>query len=188
MTEKFEHEGSWWLPDRPEKQIRGTLKFDQEEGGTLNLEESFQSFEDVGETVELKFELIKAEIILGILSDSEHITLYSCESYTPQLFPPTFYVDSILIGAHFQKPLEIKFKSTSIKYAYLDQWSLSFLPESTKVISKPIPVNINNDFKICISVPYQSNNKLIGKLETYVKNNINIEVESSAEKPLNEYR
>ncbi len=58
MIEKFEYKGYWWLPNRPETKIPGTLTFNPDEGAILDLEGSFK---DVGD---LK-RLLRPEVILG---------------------------------------------------------------------------------------------------------------------------
>lgn len=35
MMDKFEYKGIWWLPDKPEKKISGTLRFTHNEGAIL---------------------------------------------------------------------------------------------------------------------------------------------------------
>ena len=42
MMDKFEYEGIWWLPDKPEKQVSGTLRFTPNEGVILDLIGSFK--------------------------------------------------------------------------------------------------------------------------------------------------
>lgn len=42
MSEKFEFKGIWWLPDKPEEQISGTLRFVAAEGAVLELIGSFK--------------------------------------------------------------------------------------------------------------------------------------------------
>jgi len=39
MLKPFEYEGIWWLPDKPEEQIEGTLRFDPSNGVNLELKE-----------------------------------------------------------------------------------------------------------------------------------------------------
>jgi hypothetical protein len=37
MEKSAEYQGYWWLPDEPEEEVPGTLKFDPNEGASLNL-------------------------------------------------------------------------------------------------------------------------------------------------------
>ena len=45
MMNKFEYEGIWWLPDKPEKQVSGTLRFTPNEGAILKLIGSFKVYQ-----------------------------------------------------------------------------------------------------------------------------------------------
>ncbi len=47
MIEEFEYKGKWWLPDKPEKQISGTLRFNPTDGAVLELIGSFKDFQDM---------------------------------------------------------------------------------------------------------------------------------------------
>ena len=115
MIEEFEYKGIWWLPDKPEKQISGTLRFTPNEGGVLELMSSFKDIQ------------VEPEIILGVSSNGKNITLHKCfDTKTNFNFPgfltSSFYANVIFIGAHFQKLEDIKFKSISIHYSHLDEW------------------------------------------------------------------
>ena len=66
MMDKFEYEGIWWLPDEPEKQVSGTLRFTPNEGAILDLIGSFKDIKEIN------------KIILGISSNGKNITLHKC--------------------------------------------------------------------------------------------------------------
>lgn len=44
----FEARGTWWLPDKPDAKVSGTLNFDPETGGTLSLIGSMRSWHERG--------------------------------------------------------------------------------------------------------------------------------------------
>lgn len=65
MNERFEYQGYWWLPDTPEEQAPGTLKFDPDEGPTLNLVGSFGGIKGSSGTIEDLFPSSELGLILG---------------------------------------------------------------------------------------------------------------------------
>ena len=166
MIEEFEYKGIWWLPYKPEDRISGWLKFSPNEGAVLDLIGSFKDISSIEKI--LKEKILKLEIILGISSDGKNITLYKCfETKSNFSFPglstSSFYADNVFVGAHFQKPEDIKFKSLFVHYLYLDEWvdvsgfDIQYLPDEEKVIvtyKRPLPIqatidncNISLDFE-----------------------------------------
>ncbi len=118
--ENFEYKGLWWLPERPENTVTGTLRYTSSEGILLELVGSFNEIKDVGK-------MLSPEIILGISSDGKPITLYKCFEKSSVLSSPglqtsLFYVSLVFVGAHFQDAKDIKFNSMSVYYSYLDEW------------------------------------------------------------------
>ena len=115
MMDKFEYEGIWWLPDKPEKQVSGTLRFTPNEGAILDLIGSFKDTKEINKMLEL-------EIILGISSNGKNITLHKCfetksNVSVPGLLTSSFYANEVFVGAHFQKSEDIKFRELSIRYS-----------------------------------------------------------------------
>ena len=114
MMDKFEYKGRWWLPDKPEKQISGTLRFTPNEGAILDLIGSFKATKDINK-------ILKPEIILGI-SNGKKITLHKCfetklnNVSVPESLTSSFYANEVFVGAHFQKSEDIKFRELSIRY------------------------------------------------------------------------
>jgi len=68
MIEGFEYKGIWWLPDKPEEQVSGTLRFTLDEGTISTLIGPFKDTKDMNKTLE-------PETILGVSSDGKNITL-----------------------------------------------------------------------------------------------------------------
>lgn|GEM_PF-1868861 len=145
LTDRFEYEGLWWLPDNPDEKISGNLLFDPDEGATLKLISSYnldeivgnRSFDpDEGATLKLigPFKSIqnldtlsKYEVIFGISTNGKYITLYNCMEIRcslnlPGLLVSQYYVDTIIMGGHFLKPADIQFKKVSVMYQYLNEW------------------------------------------------------------------
>lgn len=120
MIGKIKHKGLWWLPDRPEKRISGTLKFTPWSGGILDLIGSFKD-------ARYSDKLSSHEIILGTSAGGIPITLYGCfetksRISTPGFSTSSFYVGMIFVGAHFPKKEDIKFKQLKIHYSHLNRW------------------------------------------------------------------
>ena len=155
MMDKFEYEGIWWLPDKPEKQVSGTLRFTPNEGAILDLIGSFKDTKEINKMLEL-------EIILGISSNGKNITLHKCfetksNVSVPRLLTSSFYANEVFVGAHFQKSEDIKFRELSICYSYLDEWvnisgfNIQY-PDKSEVVIKykqpePIQASIGEDCK-----------------------------------------
>jgi len=202
---KIEYKGVWWLPEKPEEQIPGTLKFTPDEGAILELAGSFKdiSFKDI----ENMDKMLKSEIILGVSADGEKITLYKCfESdfeitVRPsfQKFPTSvFRAEFVFIGAHFQKPEDIKFKSISVHYSHLDEWvnisgfTFQYKSDTGEFLIKyklpePIQAKINKDCKISIDFKVTYPTRSIVQKEANIKQRTYIRIEHSIEKSLDEY-
>ena len=121
MIKEFEYKGKWWLPDKPEEQISGTLKYSPVNGAILDLIESFKKNRD-------RNLLLQPDIILGNSSDDEEITLHKCFETSFNISSrgftsSSFYANIVIIGQHFPKPKDIKFRNLSVNYQYFEEWS-----------------------------------------------------------------
>jgi len=120
--EKSEYQGYWWLPDKPEKGVPGTLKFDPDEGANLNLLGSFQEATDLWRMLDL-------ELILGRSAKGDPITLQDCgetksnrkigEGFTTS----SFHARTVFVGEHFQSPDDVGFERLIVEYLHLDAWA-----------------------------------------------------------------
>ncbi len=126
MTERFKITGEWFIPTNTENRITGILLFDPNEGTELEL---------FGSLLKDKFlpEFINQEIILGITSNGEQITLYRCtmtkfeggsifakeESGKPST---TYSVEYLLKGLHVQDSTELVFNQISSNLFNLGEW------------------------------------------------------------------
>lgn len=196
MIEEFEYKGRWWLPDKPEKQITGTLSFTPGEGAILDLIGSFKDAKKAGSMLE------SAEVILGRASNIGDITLYKCFenklSYSPAGFQTSsFYANMIFIGAHFQKSEDIKFKSISVHYLHLDEWAnisgfdIQSLPDGGIVIKyklpEPIKIRIDDDCEVCIITRAEFSPHHVVQKDATIKQRTYIKIETSEEKSFEEY-
>lgn len=194
MFDGFEYKGVWWLPEKPEKRISGTLRFDPNKGIILDLIGSFKDIEDMAK-------LSIHEIILGVSSDGKNITLYkNIESKSDASFPglmtSSFYVSKVFVGAHFRRSNDIKFKKLYIHYLYLDEWvnisefTIQSKDNEKEVLIKyklpeSIQVNIDRGYKMFIifeDIKHFSPPKKVSiEQKTY------IQIEPSEEKSLDKY-
>lgn len=72
LLKEFRCTGTWWLPENPTKQVRGTtFNFSQSEGAILELDGMFD--EEL-----LAREICNPIIVNGLSSDGKDITLYRC--------------------------------------------------------------------------------------------------------------
>ena len=121
MINEFEYKGIWWLPDKTREKILGTLKVTPTTGATLDLIGSFKNITGMNN-------FLNPEIILGISSDGKNISLHERLETTSNLssydfLTSSYYVNKVFVGAHFQRTEDIRFKSLSVHYLYLDEWS-----------------------------------------------------------------
>lgn len=116
---QFEYNGIWWLPENPDNMISGTLKFHPIEGINLELIGSFKEIKDFNA-------MLQHEIILGVSSDGENITLYKCyesQFNLARFSTSSFFVNIIFEGHHFKKEEDIILDSLSINYSRLEEWT-----------------------------------------------------------------
>ena len=121
MIKEFEYSGKWWLPDKSDDQIFGTLKYSPVNGAILDLIDSFKKNRDINL-------LLQPDIILGNSSDFEKITLHKCFETSFNISSSgstssSFYTNIVFIGQHFLKQEELKFKNLSVNYPYFEEWS-----------------------------------------------------------------
>ncbi len=71
MQNNFEIKGFWWIPEKPDKKNRGTLKYIPNEGIYLEVDGFFGELPDIN-TIE------GFDTILGVSNKNEQITLSKC--------------------------------------------------------------------------------------------------------------
>jgi len=196
MIGEFEHKGIWWLPDKPNEQMSGTLRFTPDEGAILDLIGSFKDIKNMNK-------ILQPEIILGVSSNGKNITLHSCfETKSSFSFPgfqtSSLYANSVFIGAHFQKSEDIKFKSISVHYLHLDEWvnisgfDIKPLWEEKEVIIKyklpeAIEADIGNGLKILINIRATWPSLSLVQKEATIKQSTEVKIETSEDKPFEDY-
>jgi hypothetical protein len=116
---ELELKGHFWLPNKPEARLQGTLSFTYSEGITLELTGAFEGTEGQGP--------FRTDIILGRSFAGKNITLYECllaetSASGSQAIETKFHASVLFAGAHFPKRDDIKFRRASVRYKHLDAW------------------------------------------------------------------
>lgn len=122
MPERFPMRGEWWLPDRGDSRIAGTLRFSTEEGPSLDLIGSLWRLQ---EGIRYTLEAVREEIILGY-AQGQDVTLHGCHGFplpgAPGSTETSWRVGVVFTGTHFQCPEDIRFTDMTVRYSGLDEW------------------------------------------------------------------
>lgn len=128
---EFECSGKWWLPKDKRRKFSGTLKFDIEHGGTLEL---------VGIVGHIwNFQLINTKLTIFGTTNEGKISLFNCTltnmtNSKSKLSSISFKFDGGVIGRHVLEEENLSMKSVKVYYSYLNVWSKSFRNYYSKVI------------------------------------------------------
>ena len=114
--ESRKYEGWWWFPGEERDRFPGILRFDPNEGATL---EVIGNINEGGPFKKAQmFEYMNKEVVLGI-SSTEEITLYKVSQkqvhFATYLNLGQFDVGWVFIGAHFSKDA-IGFKTALVGF------------------------------------------------------------------------
>lgn len=156
MTEKFEYDGFWWLPENPDEQIPGTLIFDPTQGAFLNL---------LGAFGERRKEPLNCDIVLGI-SRNNQITLYNCRE-AKQVFPSFYFTPStilaetVLVEKHFCRKEDITFRKIEVYYSHLDEWVNISGFDSNLLTKAYDDLKNQGEFTVAYKYPELSKNKAV---------------------------
>ncbi len=162
-TENFTTFGYWWLPENPDHQLPGMLKY--EVGEPIKLE-MLGAFNEEWHKGNLAGNIETP--ILGIDSKGRAFTLFHCHYSMTLHFPgcPTTLLTSQLAfdGVHFNNLEEAVFNNISVYFSYLYEW---FEPPTKQLRYTFIDDKIHS-----ISISYMP----IPKIAVDIENNILIEV------------
>ncbi|SDF70520.1 hypothetical protein SAMN04488589_1179 [Methanolobus vulcani] len=128
--ESFEITGKWWLPNKPEKKVHGTLNYSPSSGGELKI---IGLLHDRPKVISDGSEFQDEDLILG-MAEGRFITCYKCRkikhsfSFIQGIDEGTlvFDVEFIFEGYHFLREDDILFDEISINYSNLEHWLLDF--------------------------------------------------------------
>ncbi len=118
--------GIWWLPEKPDERRSGTLRYSEQSGALLDLFGNFPVNNTGEKPLIFELETLRHhEIILGIGSKGENLTLLDCDGIetTIHLFTfdnPRIRAEYVLVGALIDSPLTVK--SLSSRLDNLNVW------------------------------------------------------------------
>jgi len=147
LFDNFELKGIWWLPEKPDLRVSGTLKFENEKEISLELLGAFREIKSLGSS-----NFFQPDIILGISDNGKICTLFkNFEVQTRLNFPgiqtSKFHSNYLFIGKHFKGSNEIRFSSLQVNYTNLENWL------ATSPFSLEIPNNIKGEWKLTHNWP-----------------------------------
>jgi hypothetical protein len=160
MDEGFEYQGHWWSPEEPDEKLPGILRFDPEEGTSLNLFGSLRTPEGDADKIP----------ILGLSMDNTPITLTNLirppsipgiPSGTLRFGSSTVTAGMVIVGEHFEREEDIGFERLMVEYLHLDAWAgvsgfeIAFIddPDTHPItvrheLPDPIAANVGDEYKV----------------------------------------
>lgn len=115
-----EYTGLWWLPEKPEAKVAGTLRIDEALSVELLLVGSFRGLEALQHSFELP-------LILGAGSGMLITLAYCFESGSnisaPGIATTRFKPGMTLLGAHVSQLEDIEFEKVYARYEHLEEWA-----------------------------------------------------------------
>lgn len=125
MIDNFEIMGLWWLPEKDNKKIPGTLKFVADKEIKLELMGSFH--ESINQALKSK-QPLNFEIILGV-SKGISFTLFKSEELNTsfgaansEFILSTFQCKYIFKGVHFFSVNDVNFAQMVVGFTHLEDW------------------------------------------------------------------
>ena len=119
LVQSVDYTGEWWLPQDPGQRVAGVLHFTGSDAPRLMLIGSFRDSSTMGQA-------FRTPIILGETDRASQVTLYGClETRTTlgTLYTAEFVAEAILEGHHFETRESVAFRSLSVSYDNLIDWT-----------------------------------------------------------------
>lgn len=121
LYDSFTHEGFWWLSDKPEEQVAGTLTFSQAEGARLQLLGMF------GGMLAFNRDMNERSTIHGIIKNGKPITLLDAfvknrQVNVPGIMNEQYYAHLLCIGYHFSSDEDDLFRKSYFRFERLEEW------------------------------------------------------------------
>jgi len=192
-AEHIEYQGIWWIPDKPEIKLSGTLRINPYENVVL---EVVGYFEDITKVPILT----QHDIILGKTVDGRDVTLSTCiETHRDWHFPgfsrSSFNIGTVFIGAHFPRKEDQEFKKLFVSYQNLDEWvnisgfQIEHKDELVIRYKSPEAIRVHPYEDWTISLEFQSQYPTISLVqkEACVSQRTYVGIASSEMKPFEEY-
>lgn len=121
MKIPFAVDGTWWLPQFPNKRVQGHLAFTIEEGTVL---EMYDQFPDplMAELVKVPLHPYTPDLIVGTIEGRTACTLFNnfCTDLGPR---PRFVSAYLLLGSQFQLTEDLRFRGLSFRVRHLEEWT-----------------------------------------------------------------
>ena len=136
LNEAAEWQGLWWLPDAPDEQVPGVLRYDGKGGLSLSLIGAFEEriFQQLAPGVKDELEGLRVwDVIYGVAQQRE-ITLLGCvpirsrRSIGARVESPDTQIASVttaIIGAHISGREDAAFAAAEISVEDLTLWAAS---------------------------------------------------------------
>lgn len=135
LSAPFEMRGKWWLPEHPENQVPGTLKYTPDEGLVLELDGHLQAS---SKTQAFHFPFVDHEIVLGTSNAGTYCTLFktvgrglSLKSSNEIVHTGIYAAEFAFIGQHYTTPSAMVFGDVDISFTNFTNW-VNKHPFSTK--------------------------------------------------------
>jgi hypothetical protein len=131
LGETFECKGMWWLPqhanppNEAHERLYGTLKYSPGEGIILTTLGAFESIDEIMATFSSD-RTSNLEIVLGLSSKGERITLLNCSQAgvtIGDVVESSYRANIVLVGHQFTDPTEVTFEALDIQYTHLSEWA-----------------------------------------------------------------
>ena len=119
LTDPLEITGVWWLPESPETEIAGTLRYSPEEGIILELIGSFHDITEMNAPREIP-------VVNGV-AGGKNVTLTNLHTIRSNLQIPGVHLSTLrarfaFVGNIFTSLDSIQFSSVSVAYLHLNAW------------------------------------------------------------------
>ena len=122
MTESIEYKGLWWVPENPDDEVPGLIKYSPESGMTLELIGQFKPNKD--KTMPGNG---SPTIINGYAGNNKLFTLIDCHisfyQPDPNLPITNYHCGSMICGSEcFSNKSEIRFREIVVSIQFLNDW------------------------------------------------------------------
>jgi hypothetical protein len=165
MREEISYNGLWWLPEKPDDQITGTLTFNPENGSVLSLIGRFGDMLSIMES-------LQPEIINGFTTTGKKITLLKCYEVNrsgsfPGMQTSIIHANLLFIGANYVRKEDIKFDKVCAKLKNLDEWlGISGLEIKYDFDNHSTSIN----YRLPDSIDFEINDNYMAKFNFTAKN------------------
>lgn len=151
LLSNFQVKGVWWLPQSPENQIPGALKYKKSKHIRLEL---------LGEFTARNSSETRVDIILGETFDHKPLTMVHALFTGPSIQPlrgarfSTYESYYVVIGAHYSNIDEIRFPQLAVSFTHLEEW-LKFKPirEGIKFDNAGLELDLTVPSKLTFNFP-----------------------------------